>query len=277
MILISEFAGGRRDDTHIRIRGYFWRRVFAGLVDAIFIGAIVTLIGVSLFGPTGGKIRLEQTLFTISNCVAPDNNNLKINPADLMLPADFRVTGAGKCTSTFMGFVHDRRLVVQEVTKPTPATTYMRRLTYPLDEEGRLQIPVFYLDYLTYILLVVYVLWLEWRFGATLGKNLLKLRVRSLSAPDGKLTFVQAAKRLLIFAWFIPIVIGLLLGWILDFSLSDYFSFLIWFFAISGLIAMSICVNVAYAIWHGERPWHDRWANTAVVLGRDQSIAPTPL
>jgi len=263
-------------ETDIRIRGYFWRRFFAGVVDTIFISATVTLVGISLFGPTGGKFRLEQTFFTTRSCVVPENNNLKVNPADLKLPADFRVTGAGKCTYSFMGFVHDRKLVVEEVTKPNPGTTYTRSFTYPLDQDGRLQVPVFYLDYLTYILLIVYVLLTEWRFGATLGKDFFKLRVRSLSAPDGRLTFAQAAKRLLIFAWIIPIAAGLSIGWILGLSPVDFLRFLIWLLVIGGVIGLVIAANVVFAIRHGRRPWHDRWANTAVILGREQSIAPTP-
>jgi hypothetical protein len=263
-------------DTDTRIRGYFWRRFFAGMVDTIFISVIMTLVGIVLFGPTGGKIRLESTFFSFRNCVSPSSDNLKINPTELNLPADFHVTGAGKCTYSFMGFVHDRKLIVEEVTKPNPATTYTRWFTYALDQDGRLQVPVFYLDYLTYILLIVYVLLTEWRFGATLGKELLKLRVRSLSAPDGRLTFAQAAKRLLIFAWILPIAAGLSIGWILALSLQDLLWLLIWFLAISAVIGLGIAANFVIAIRRGQRPWHDRWANTAVILGREQNIAPTP-
>jgi uncharacterized RDD family membrane protein YckC len=261
-------------DTDTRIRGYFWRRFFAGWVDSILIGAIVTLVGIVLFGPTGGKIRIENTFFSATSCVAPSSD---INPFDLNLPVDFRVTGAGSCTFTLMGFVHDRRLIVEEVTKPNPATTYRRWFTYPLDKDGRLQRPVFYLDSLTVILLIGYILLTEWRFGATIGKDFLKLRVRSLSAPDGKLTFAQAARRLLIFAWVIPIGIGVLIGWIVGLSSQAFLTLMIGCLAISAVIVLAISANVIFAIRRGERPWHDRWAGTVVILGRDQSIAPTPL
>jgi RDD family len=261
-------------DSDTRIRGYFWRRFFAAWVDSIFIGAIVALLGIVLFATTGGKVRLEKTFFSVRSCVAPDN--VKITQADLKLPADFRITGVGSCTFRLMGFVHNTQLVVEEVTKPNPGTTYTRWFTYPLDEDGRLQTPVFYIDTLDYILLIGYVMLTEWRFGATLGQEFLKLRVRSLGVTDGKLTFAQAAKRLLIFAWIIPLYVGVLAPDILGFPLQDRLKFFIWFAAISAVIALVITANVIIAIRRGQRPWHDRLANTAVILGRDQNIAPTP-
>jgi len=264
-------------DEEPKIRGYFWRRFFALLIDSILISAIVTLAGILLYEPTGGRIRLEQTFFSVRTCVAPDTT--KINPADLKLPADFRATGAGSCTSTFLGFVHDRRLFLEEVTKPNPATTYTRSMNYPLDQDGRLQIPIFYLDSLTLIFLIGYILLAEWRFGATLGKALLKLRVRSLANSDGKLTLGQAAKRLARFSPYIPFAGAIIFVTVIWFSggiLLDNFRYLIPFYAVAVIMTLAIASNFVIAIRRGQRPWHDRWANTAVILGRDQSIAPTP-
>lgn len=82
--------------TEIRYPGYFWRRVVAFFVDGIIFGAVFGLLGVILFGPTDGKIRVGSMLFSVRSCAVP-----QIDLANLNLPKDFRVTHAVSCTFTF--------------------------------------------------------------------------------------------------------------------------------------------------------------------------------
>lgn len=114
---------------------------------------------------------------------------------------------------------------------------------------------------------------MEWRFGATLGKDFLKLRVRSLDQPNGKLTWMQAAKRMLRFAGIVPLlVVALVSELFLREETMNNWTLVILFYGAAFVITFAILANFVVATRRGRRPWHDRWANTAVILGREQSI-----
>jgi hypothetical protein len=145
-----------------------------------------------LFVPTDGRIRVADTLVGSRTCTTP---NLQVlQDLNIPLPPNFQVTHLVRCTKTLLGHVHDRVLVVAEITR-SGATTTIRELTFPLDAEGLPTRP-FYLDSLWFLIFAAYVLLLEWRTGRTIGKDLMDVRVQSLAG--GPPTLVQVVKRFLV-------------------------------------------------------------------------------
>src|SRR5262249_11814944 len=120
----------------------------------------------------------------------------------LPLPAGFKLTNAQHCITTFLGRMVDRNLVLTEVThseKGEYELTYTRSLSYPVNGH-RQTTDAIKLENFWIFLLFAYLLLAEWRFGTTLGKKLLGVRVRSVGG--GVLTLGQTVKRLLVL--FIP-------------------------------------------------------------------------
>src|SRR5262245_20609803 len=127
-------------------RARFWRRVFAFIIDCCAVVAVIAAIGILLFSPTDGRIRVANTLVNYSICAAGT-----AVPAGLDLPADFNVTHVARCARYFFGVAHDRTLTVSEVTR-SGSVTYTRSLTFPADAEGRPS-EAFYLDSLVILIL----------------------------------------------------------------------------------------------------------------------------
>jgi uncharacterized RDD family membrane protein YckC len=261
------------------------RRFVAIILDLILISATIAVIGVCLALATDGKVRVSNALVNATNCTSGGPE-----PLDLQLPADFHVTNVVRCTRSFLGVPYDWSLTVGEVTGPEPSTTlkrywsrsinlgkvtrpgptFERSITVPLDPEGHIT-NAFYLDSLTGFVLAAYLLLLEWRFGATVGKRLFGLRVRSLEG--GPISFAQASKR--IGMRMVPfllemgaVVYEMAVGPIAAFDrpLTDYMD--VPYIELAGadkLLMIAFLVNFIRAIHRNALPWHDRWAGTEVV------------
>jgi uncharacterized RDD family membrane protein YckC len=251
------------------MRGGFWRRVLAFLIDVMLVSAVIAAVGVPLYGPTDGAIRVSNTVIHAANCTAVAPNRI-----DVQLPADFKATAAAICVRTFFGHEHDRLLVVREVTR-SGSVTYTREITMPVDAKGRV-VRVFYLDYLTLIVLAAYLLVGEWRFGTTAGKTSVSLRVRSLDG--GPLTLSQAAIRTFVrLLPFAPIVIVISLAAIRDPAQGA--AFLLSNLVITSLVSLALMLilllNFILTVRRRDLPWHDRWAGTEVVRFVRQSPPAT--
>jgi len=242
------------------MRAGFWRRALAITIDLALIALVVTIAGVLLFGPTDGRVRIGGALIDVTRCSSVD-------PQQLVLanPPPFHITNARRCTKSFLGLVHDRTLQVSEVTR-SGAITYTRGMTYPVDADGRV-VPVFYVDNLILVLFVGYVLWLEWRFGQTLGKRIMHIRVQSLGG--GPINFAQAVKRSVIrfLPWLLLLLLITLLGM---FGANVFFAVasgaMIWMlWVVVVFTALVYVVNFVQTTRRRELPWHDRWAATEVV------------
>jgi uncharacterized RDD family membrane protein YckC len=241
------------------VRGGFWRRVLAFVIDVMLVSAVIALVGVPFYGPTDGAIRVSNTVIHTTNCtaVAPDR-------IDVQLPADFKATAAAICVRTFFGQEHDRLLVVREVSR-SGSVTYTREITMPVDAKGRV-VRVFYLDYLTLIVLAAYLLIAEWRFGTTAGKTTVSLRVRSLDGTP--ITLSQAAIRTFVrLLPFAPIVVVMWLAAVRDPAQGA--AFLLSNLLITSLVSLALMLilllNFILTVRRRDLPWHDRWAGTEVV------------
>jgi uncharacterized RDD family membrane protein YckC len=242
------------------MRAGFWRRALAILIDLALIALVVTIAGVLLFGPTDGRVRIGGALIDVTRCS-------NVDPQRIVLanPPPFHITNARRCTKSFFGLVHDRTLQVEEVTQ-SGTITYKRAMTYPVDVDGRV-VQAFYIDNLIFVLFVGYVLWLEWRFGQTLGKRIMHIRVQSLGG--GPIDFAQAVKRSMIrfLPWLLLLLFFILLSM---FGANFFFAFVssaaVWILGlvvvVTGLIYV---VNFVQTTRRRALPWHDRWAATEVV------------
>ena len=241
------------------VRAGLWPRAIALLIDGCLITVVLGFIGLVLFVPTGGRIRVADTLVGSRTCTTP---NLQIlQDLNIPLSPNFQVTHLVRCTKTLLGYVHDRVLIVAEITR-SGATTTTRELTFPLDAEGLPTRP-FYLDSLWFLVFAAYVLLLEWRTGRTLGKDLMDIRVQSLAG--GPPTLVQVVKRFLI-RFFPAILLGVLslisIAGVTDMTAPAFF----WFVIL--LSFMAVLVNFVVEGRRLALPWHDRFAGTEVALGR---------
>jgi uncharacterized RDD family membrane protein YckC len=230
-------------------------------IDGCLITLILGVVGFALFGPTDGRVRVDNMLVGSQTCY--EQNLQALQEFNLPLPADFQVTQVARCTKSILGHVHDRVLILAEITR-SGAVTQTRQLTFPLDAEGR-PVQVFYLDNLWFLIFAAYVLFMEWRAGRTLGKDLMNIRVQSVTgAPP---SFVQVVKRFLI-RFFPMLVEGLVFISLFGVTLTTApgFFWLVWL--VSLLSFAAIAVNVIVAVRRNTLPWHDRLAGTEVVLGR---------
>ena len=241
------------------VRAGLWPRAIALLIDGCLITFVLGFLGLVLFVPTGGRIRVADTLVGSRTCTTP---NLQIlQELNIPLPQNFQVTNIARCTKTLLGYVHDRVLIVAEITHSGAATT-TRGLTIPLDPEG-LPTRTFYLDSLWFLVFAAYMLLLEWRTGRTLGKDLMDIRVQSLAG--GPPTLVQAIKRFLV-RFFPTILLGSL--WIAGVTATTAPA-LFWFVGLVSLLSlMAVQVNFIVEVRRRALPWHDRFAGTEVALGR---------
>jgi hypothetical protein len=235
------------------------------LIDGCLVTLVLGLLGLALFVPTGGKIRVADVLVGSRTCTAPSPQILK--DLNIALPPDFRATHLVRCTKTLLGYVHDRILIVAEITQ-SGATTVTRDFTFPLDTEGLPARP-FYLDSLWLLVFAAYMLAMEWRAGRTLGKDLMDVRLQS--AAGGLPTLVQVVKRFLV--RFCP---AILLGSLALLALMPMAGLtpttapaVFWIVLLASLLSfLAILGNFAIEVRRGALPWHDRLAVTEVVLGR---------
>ena len=196
-------------------------------------------------------------------CTTP---NLQVlQDLNIPLPQNFQVTHLVRCTKTLLGYVHDRELIVAEITR-SGATTITRELTFPLDAEGLPTRP-FYLNSLWFLVFAAYMLFLEWRTGRTLGKDLMDMyRVQSLAG--GPPTRVQVVKRFLV-RFFSAMLLGSLsLISIAGVTATTAPAFFWFVWLVSLLSFMAVLVNFVVEGRRRALPWHDRFAGTEVVLGR---------
>lgn len=241
-------------------RAGFWPRAIALFIDSCLITFILGFLGLVLFAPTGGRIRVAGALVSSLQC-SPQSLQV-LQELNVSIPPDFQLTYIGRCTRSVLGHVHDRVLFVTDKV-PSSAAGHARELTFPLDAEGR-PTRAFYLDYLGGLLFAAYVLLSEWRTGRTLGKDLMDIRVQSLAG--GPPNFVQTAKR------FVLRFSGLILSEILSLlsvtgAIVSTAADFVWF-GVGLVLSVAVLVNFIISVRRNALPWHDRFAGTEVVLGR---------
>src|SRR4051794_25011255 len=127
-ILTRKLGGSMPDGTPIRAG--LWPRAIALLIDGCLISVVLGLVGLVLFGPTGGKIRVSEMLVGSQTCT--QQNPQILQNLDSSIPANFQTSYIVRCTKSVLGHVHDHVLIIGEITRSGPATR-TRELTLPVD------------------------------------------------------------------------------------------------------------------------------------------------
>jgi uncharacterized RDD family membrane protein YckC len=236
-------------------RAGFWGRAGAFVVDLLAVNILVAVVGLAATGLSGGSVRVANTLDDVRHC-----GDIEPLPPDLSVPREFSGGDMRRCTRSLYGFAYDRMLVVQAMASRDVAEDDRQRITIPVDADGR-PMRAFYLDSLTPLVLAVYLLLLEWRYGATLGMGILGIRV--VARGGGPIDVVQAGKRSLIRALVVLCSAGtqMTYGFTTAYGLPDLG---LWSRMLD-LLALGYLIIFAIATLAGFLPPHDRWARTDVV------------
>lgn len=166
----SEPARGKR-----LLSGGFWRRVAAAAFDGVVATVLLTTIAVIAYGPTGGFVRMDQSVYSETRCEPVR----EVRGVDL--PPGFRIDVAQLCVKQLFGREIDRALMLEhrEGTEEAFTTNHLR---IPLSPDNRQAAP-HYLDTDLGIVWFLLMVISEAFLLTTPGKFLLGLR---LVRPDGE-------------------------------------------------------------------------------------------
>lgn len=238
-------------------------RLIAFALDILLVKLAVLVLVTVLGVATSGGVRLASPVISTTSCGAYGPL-----PARLNVPADFEQAQARICTRSLFGLLRDDQLVVRAKVGSDDAQDVQ---SLPVDRNGQPANPI-YLDDLTPFLLAAYLVLLEWHYGATAGKWLLALFVRSLRGGHPSPT--QAAQRTTVkLLALLPIPVSTALKSVADapwrFSLDLTISRIGTFdsLIVHGLQLLSILL-ILYGLVAALRRWplpHDRLAGTEVV------------
>ena len=182
------------------VRAGLWPRAIALLIDGCLITFVLGSLGILFCLYRLAAESGSLTRWWVLELGMPPNLQV-LQDLNIPLPPNFQVTHLVRCTKTLLGYVHDRVLIVAEITR-SGATTTTRELTFPLDAEGLPRdrsISILYGSWFCGLHVL-----LEWQL-ATLGKDLMDIRVQS--SAGGPPTLVQAIKRFLV-RFFPTILLG---------------------------------------------------------------------
>jgi uncharacterized RDD family membrane protein YckC len=174
-------------DASVSMRAGFWRRAFAFSIDTLIVSVVLQLMVVFLFFATSGRVQILGDLSYTSCSV------LKSVPNGLVPPPPAGVNYARECNVTFFGAPTAKILQVGQTkvattAKDAAATTAASKAdilkTYMLDRDGR-PVDGILLDWFAGLVLIVYLVAMETRSGATLGSRAMGIRVIDAAAPAG--------------------------------------------------------------------------------------------
>ncbi len=255
-----------------------WARTVAIGIDVLLVNLFVALLGLALTETSGGRVRVASTVFNSVECTPSE-----AVPGGLALPDGFEAASARRCTWSVLGIVHDWKLVVAEKPASGEGLDDVRQLTVPTDRTWR-PVSAFYVDDLTLMMLALYMIFLELRFGGTFGKYLVAIQVRSRGGSP--LTLLGAGKRnlvkLIVLLALSPDFVASSIAdpspaaiHVLNFKLSTSHDLAYlpgWLSDVLRLLALGFLVSVVVDTLRRRPLLHDRWAGTEVV----GSIEPAP-
>jgi uncharacterized RDD family membrane protein YckC len=263
----------RSVDAPASLRAGLGQRALAIAIDLLVINLLIAVVGLAATGLTDARVRVANTVLNVVDCAS----RVPVSPG-VTLPDGFEAAGARLCTRSVFGIVHDWTLVVSETAKAGEDARDRRQIAIPADRAGR-PVQAFYLDDVILVVLGAYLIILQWRFGTTLGKRIVGIRVQSLSGAP--LTIFQAATRNS------PTLIMLLAAVATEGSSSPILpeTYLInvklvtshgiadsglWWDGLK-LIAFLYFISLVVAEARRRQPLHDQWAATEVVYSTTAS------
>ena len=240
-------------------RAGFWRRWLAIVIDTIIVMIPFLILAAILFAATAGKVQMGGGF---SSCVTGTNIPQGLNPPPPHDSNSMRV-----CQFSFFGAPTGAILTVARVTQEGNTTTSVSQ-GYMLDKDGTPTNGTS-IDGIYQLTLLVYLLLMTWKTGATLGARVVKIRVIDTANPGapgvplGKAIvrylamLIGAVPALALLIYQVAIVGG---------SADEIFTgnFFRWF-AIAGLLWALWLLALIIQIARKRDPWYDRLAGTAVV------------
>ncbi|PLP60030.1 hypothetical protein CYK37_07595 [Mesorhizobium loti] len=242
------------------LRAGFWRRLAALVIDTIVIFLPLQILVAILFAQTNGNV--QGGFFVVTEC-----QSVGSLPEGLQPPPPADANFANLCTSRFFGFPTAHVLSVGTTTQKGNTTT-SRSINYPLDADGK---PTNALDmsWVALLVLTLYLIAMEWRSGATVGKRLLKMKVINAGdTADVGIPLSKAVKRnLAIWVGAIPAL--LIFVKLIFFSADPLAAMSSSGFLLAAVVAFLI--QAAWMIWivvsvsKKSDPIYDRIARTSLV------------
>jgi uncharacterized RDD family membrane protein YckC len=249
-----------------RSRAGFWRRILALLIDMAIILIPLQIVVAILYAQTNGAIQGE---FGIKTTICSPLEKL---PDGLLPTPPDGFNSIADCRTSILGFDTGRILVVAKTTVKGTATASIFQ-TYTLGADGKPRTDVFDVSWIALLLLLAYIVYMEYLSGATFGKRTLGIRVISVGYPDRVgIPFGKAILRqLAMWIGTVPILIVqvALFAFVREASELEaivaapyYFPLVI----VAGLIALAWIIWIFVSLARKHDPIYDRLAGTAVMM-----------
>ncbi|MEJ6783505.1 RDD family protein [Aminobacter sp. Piv2-1] len=242
-------------------RAGFWRRFAALMIDLLIVLVPLQIIVVILFAMSNGAI---QGSFGLSSRICETATQA---PAGLEPPPPADANTFTECRTGFFGLPTSRTLDAG-IVKQEGNTTTGRFVTYSLDADGK-PINAFHTDWITILAVVIYLIAMERRSGATVGKRTLGIRAVPTNAPGQVgLPLKQAVIRTA--AQWIGMVPALFFALVVLFFIEDPMAAMetsgYWrMFAIAAIIQLAWLLWIIISVSRKRDPIYDRIAGTSVL------------
>jgi uncharacterized RDD family membrane protein YckC len=212
---------------------------------------------------TNGAIQVSSGI-VINSCGPINITKL---PTDLGPPPPAGANYALVCRTSLFGWETARWLAVGRVTKEGIVTKKIEH-TYRMGPDNKLR-NAYAVDWIVMLAIFIYLVTLEHRAGATVGKRQLGLQVVDANDPDRTGVPLRKAVARNLFMWmgFAPALIVLVGAFLSNGAEADAIftdTFFFWFTA-AGLFALVIVAWMVVEVARKRDPLYDAIARTAVI------------
>lgn len=243
------------------VRAGFWRRVGALLIDFIIILVPLQIVVAMLFAMSNGSVQGSFGIVSRTcQSVAQVPSGLEPSP-----PADANTFT--ECRIGLFGLPTARSLAVGTV-KQDGNTTTGSYITYSLDADGK-PVDAFNTDLIAILAVIAYLIAMERRSGATIGKRTLGIRTVPTGTPGQiGLSLRQAVTRQA--AMWIGMVPALIFMFVVLFFIEDPLAAMqtrgYWtMFAFAAAVELAWLIWIIVSVSKKRDPIYDRIAGTSVL------------
>lgn len=234
----------------------FWIRLLAHFIDFLIWGFATSLIGLLLVYAAPNVFGMGSAVLNWRSC-----NQLSSIPPSIPAVAGLSPNLAVHCTKSFLGLEYRNEVILAEVRREGHSTS-TKSMTYAVGPDLQLS-QAFDLDLVFWVMLLGYIVMTQGRYGATLGKWLLRLRV---IGPDGRAPGWRAALvRNLVLSGPGLATLAVLLPLTLSGAFFVYLAWVVPVFILCGLASLVLGVQIWWTATHERPSFHDQVARTRVI------------
>jgi hypothetical protein len=249
------------------VRGGFWRRALAILIDLIAIGAVLQLAALVLFPLSNGHVQFSSGPFHALNC-----QNLESVPEPLAISAEFGPNSITDCRRTLFGLPTARTLNLSRITEDG-GVTKVAQVRHMLDADG-MPVRGWPLEIFILPLLIALRFWLDHGRGSP-GRRICRLRLADgmdrLPPPPTSLNGRYAALALPLAPLWLWSAYGAL------FPGQELGTAMYWLYWVATVLPLLIAtLEAADSIIRRRDTFYDRFAQTSV-LCLDEENAVTAI